>query len=153
VACTRQVRIEKVSRRPLQVVIERDRTIHLGAEQVGLSWRSTLERALFECALRLDLASGPEQLAEALANAVEDVNPTRINRFATAFGARGRAAERRLASLSHALELPLDLDPKLEPRRPIIQLDPSDDRREWVDERYRVAWNLDVDELRSVVGA
>jgi len=153
VACTRQVRIEKVSRRPLQVVIERAKTIHLGAEQVGLSWRSTVERALFECALRMGLVGGPEELAEALANGAEDLNPTRIHRFATAFGARGRAAERRLASLSHALELPLDLDPKLEPRRPIIQLDPSDDRRKWVDERYRVAWNLDVEELRSVVAA
>jgi predicted transcriptional regulator of viral defense system len=153
VACTRQVRIEKVSRRPLRVVIEREKTIHLGAEQVGLSWRSTVERALFESALRLDLVGGPEQLAEALANAAEDINPTRIHRLATNFGARGRAAERRLASLSHALELPLDLDPKLESRRPMIQLDPSDDRQEWVDERYRVAWNLDVDELRAVVGA
>ena len=58
-----------------------------------------------------------------------------------------------VASLSHALELPIDLDPKLESRRPMIRLDPSDDRHEWIDERYRVAWNLDVDELRSVVGA
>jgi len=153
VACTRQVRIEKVSRRPLQVVIEREKTIHLGAEQVGLSWRSTVERALFESALRLDLVGGPEPLAEALANAAEDVNPTRIHKLVTAFGARGRAAERRLASLSHALDLPLDLEPKLEPRRPIIQLDPSDDRHKWVDDRFRVGWNLDLDELRSVVGS
>ena len=152
-ACTRQVRIERLSQRPLRVVIEREKTIHLGAEQVGLTWLSTVERALFECALRLDLVDGPERLAEALANAAEEVDPIRIHRLATAFGARGRAAERRLASLSHALDLPLDLEPKLQPGRPVIRLDPSDDRREWVDERYRVAWNLDVDELRSVVGA
>lgn len=152
-ACTRQVRIEKVSRRPLQVVIERKKTIHLGAEQVGLSWLSSVERALFESALRLDLVGGPEQLAEALASTAEDVDPTRIHRLTAAFGARGRAAERRLASLSYALQLPLDLETKLEPRRPIIKLDPSDDRRKWVDERYRVAWNVDVEELRSVVGA
>lgn len=152
-ACTRQVRIEKVSRRPLQVVIERKKTIHLGAEQVGLSWLSSVERALFESALRLDLVGGPEQLAEALASTAEDVDPIRIHQLTAAFGARGRAAERRLASLSYALQLPLDLNPKLEPRRPIIKLDPSDDRRKWVDERYRVAWNVDVEELRSVVGA
>ncbi len=152
VACTRQVRIEKLSRRPLQVVIELDKTIHLGAEQVGPSWRSSVERALFESALRLDLVGGVERLAEALASAAEDVNASGIHRLARAFGARGRAAERRLASLSDALELPFDLDPQLAPRRPIIPLDPADHRHEWVDERYRVAWNVGVDELRSVVG-
>ncbi len=152
VACTRQVRIEKLSRRPLQVVIEREETIHLGAEQVGLSWRSSVERALFESALRLDLVGGVERLAEALAIAAQDVKASGIHRLATGFGARGRAAERRLASLSQVLELPLDLDPQLAPRRPIIQLDPADHRQEWVDERYRVAWNVGVDELRSAVG-
>ena len=153
VACTRQVRIAKVSHRPLHVVIEKPSTIHLGAERVGLSWRSNMERALFECALRLDLVGGVERLAEALGQAADDVSPSRIHRLATAFGHKGRAAERRLASLSHALELPLELDPPLPPRRPFIQLDPSDNRQEWLDERYRVAWNVDVDELRSVVSS
>lgn len=152
VACTRQVRTETLSRRPLRVVIERDKTIHLGAEQVGLSWRSTVERALFESALRLDLVGGIERLAEALARGAEEADPARIHRLARSFGARGRAAERRLASMSHALELPLGLDPQLASRRPIIQLDPRDERVEWLDERYRVAWNVDVDELRSIVG-
>jgi predicted transcriptional regulator of viral defense system len=73
--------------------------------------------------------------------------------LANAFGPKGRAAERRLASLSEALELPLDLDPRLPARRPVIRLDPSDSRVEWLDERYRVAWNVDADELRSVVGS
>lgn len=153
IACTRQVRIEKVSRRPLQVVIEKPSTIHLSAEKVGLSWRSTVERALLECALRLDLVGSVERLAEALAQAAEDVSTKRIHRLATALGPKGLAAERRLASLSQALELPLDIDPRLTPRRPFIQLDPSDNRQEWLDERYRVAWNVDVDELRSVVSS
>jgi predicted transcriptional regulator of viral defense system len=153
VACTRQVRIEKVSRRPLHVVIEKPTTIHLSAEKIGLSWRSTVERALLECALRLDLVGSVERLAEALTQAADDVSPSRIHRLATAFGPKGRAAERRLASLSQALELPLNLDPRLAPRRPFIQLDPSDNRQEWLDERYRVAGNVDVDELRSVIGS
>jgi predicted transcriptional regulator of viral defense system len=151
VACTRQVRIDTLSRRPLRVVIERDTTIQLGAEQVGLSWRSTMERALFESALRLDLVGGVERLAEALARGAADADPVRIRRLVRPFGARGRAAERRLGSLSRALDLPLDVDPKVAPRRPIIRLDPRDARTTWVDERYRVAWNVDVDELRSVV--
>ncbi len=153
VACTRQVRIEKVSRRPLRVVIETPSTIHLGAEKVGLSWRSTVERALVECALRLDLVGGVERLAEALAQAADGISPSRIHHLATSFGPKGRAAERRLASLIRALELPLDLDPRLPPRRPFIQLDPTDDRQVWRDERYRVVWSVDVDELRSVVGS
>jgi predicted transcriptional regulator of viral defense system len=152
VACTRQVRIEKVSHRPLQVVTEKPSTIHLGAEKVGLSWRSTVERALFECALRLDLVGGVERLAEALAQAAGDVSSSRIHHLGIAFGPKGRAAERRLASLTQALELPLDLDPQLPPRRPFIQLDPSDNGQEWLDDRYRVAWNVDVEQLRSVVG-
>lgn len=153
VASLRQVRIKKLSRRSLRVVIERGNTIHLEAQQVGLSWRSTMERALLESALRLDLIGGPEQLAEALANAAENVDPPRIHRLASTLGARGLAAERRLASLSHALDLPLGLEPRLEPRRPIVRLDPSDERKDWVDERFRVAWSVGVDELRSVVGA
>jgi hypothetical protein len=48
VACTSQVRSAKVSRRRLRTVIERAGTIHLGAEQTGTSWRSGLERAVFE---------------------------------------------------------------------------------------------------------
>lgn len=152
VACTRQVRIERLSRRQLRVVIERDMTIHLGAEQVGSSCRSTVERALFECAIRLDLAGGVDRLAEALARGAQDADPARIRRLVGAFGARGRAAERRLASLTHALELPLDLDPHLTARQPVVQLDPRDKRTKWLDERYRVAWNVDVAELRAVVG-
>ncbi len=62
VACTAQVHFSTVSRRPLRVVLERPDTIHLEAEAVGRSWRSTLERALFESALRVDLV-GVERLA------------------------------------------------------------------------------------------
>jgi len=151
VACTRNVRVPRIGRRPLQVVIERPKTIHREAEELGLSWRSTLERALFESALRMDLTRGVEQLGEALALGAGDANPARIHRLARAFGARGLAAERRLASLAEALELTLHLEPRLASKRPVIQMDPGDDRVEWVDERYRVAWNVSVDELHAVV--
>lgn len=152
VACVEQVRVRTLSRRPLRVVIERPQTIHLEAEQVGRSWRSSLDRGLFECALRVDLAGGVDRLAEALVSGVSDAKPTRIRALARAFGARGAAAERRLASLAQALGLDLGLDPKVGPRRPIIRLDPRDDHVEWTDDRYRVAWNTQADELRAVVG-
>jgi predicted transcriptional regulator of viral defense system len=152
VACTQQVRLRTVSHRRLRVVVERTETIHLEAEPVGRSWRSSLERALFECALRVDLTGDVERLAEAIANGASEVDPARVVRLAEAFGARGLAAERRLASLAKALALPLRLEPEVDSRQPVIRLNPSDDHVEWVDGTFRVAWNSTVDELRAVVG-
>jgi predicted transcriptional regulator of viral defense system len=150
VACTRQVRIQAVSGRRLRTIVERAETIHLGAEQAGRSWRSGIERALFECALRIDLAGGSERLAEAVANGGNDADPAQLIRLSGAFGSRGQAAVRRLASLARVLELPLPLEPRVGPRRPVIRLDPGDDHVEWTDPRFRVAWNITADELRAV---
>ncbi len=151
VACTHQVRFTTVSRRPLRSIVERPETIHLEAEAIGHSWRSNLERALFESALRVDLTGGVERLAEALAAGADDADPTRIMRLATAFGARGRAAERRLASLAYALELPLSLEPTVTSPQPVIRLDPRDEQVAWTDARFRVAWNVTVNELQTIV--
>jgi hypothetical protein len=140
-----------VSRRPLHVVVEREHTIHLEAEPVGRSWRSTVERALFESALRVDLVGSVEQLAVAVASGAREVHPDRLSRLARAFGARGFAAERRLESLARALELPLRLNTRVDPRQPVIRLDPREDGVEWIDETLRVAWNRTVGEVRAVV--
>lgn len=152
VACTSQVRIGQVSRRRLRVVIERADTIHLGAERAGPSWRSGVERALFDCALRVDLAGGSERLAEAVASGGTDADPARIVQIADAFGGRGLAALRRIASLAHGLELPLPLAPAVGLRQPVIRLDPGDEHREWTDPKFRVAWNVSVAELHAVIG-
>jgi predicted transcriptional regulator of viral defense system len=151
VACTQQVRIRTISRRPLRVVVERPETIHLEAEPIGRSWRSTLERALFECALRVDLTGNIERLAEALTSGASEVDSARIVRLAGAFGSRGLAAERRLGSLALALGLPLGVQPEITPTQPVIQLDPRDDHVEWIDPPFRVAWNTTADELRAAV--
>jgi len=151
VACTGQVRRAYLSTRPLRVVIERPSTIRLGAEPVGRSSRSSLERAVFECALRVDLAGGPETLASALARAAPMLRPRQLAPLVSAFGARGAAAKRRLASLAHALELPIELESEVSSARPVIRLDPKDDRVEWVDEAMRVAWSTSVEELRAVI--
>jgi predicted transcriptional regulator of viral defense system len=150
VACTKQVRFTTVSRRPLRVVIEQPKTIHLEAEKLGKTWRSSLERALFESAMRVDLLGSVERLVEALAAGASQAKPTHIKRLSKAFGARGLAAERRLASLADALDLSLAFEPKVGKRQPIIRLDPRDDEVVWTDARYRVAWNRSVDELRSI---
>lgn len=152
VACTQQVRFKTLSKRPLRSIVEKPETIHLEADAIGRSWRSTLERALFESALRVDLTGGVERLAEALAAGSHDADPKRIKQLVKAFGARGSAAERRIASLAHALDLPLSLDPEVGKRQPVIRLDQRDDRVEWTDSRYRVAWNTTIDELQAVVG-
>ena len=151
VACVRQVRRPSLGSRPLHVVIERETTIHLGAEAVGRSWRSGIERAIFDCALRVDLAGGPYFLAEGLVRAAPTVQARHLAPLVAAFGPRGRAAERRVASLARALDLPLALDPRVGADRPVIRLDPDDDHIEWVDARYRVAWSVTIDELRNVV--
>ncbi len=152
VACTSQVRIKTIGRRKLHAVIERSETIHLGAERAGPSWHSGLERALFDCALRVDLAGGTERLGEAIATGGADADPAVVLQVAAAFGPRGLAALRRLASLAHVLELPLPLKPRLDPHQPVIRLDPGDDQVEWTDQVFRVAWNVTADELRAVVG-
>ncbi|HZT66514.1 MAG TPA: hypothetical protein VFA11_12060 [Acidimicrobiales bacterium] len=152
VASVRQVRFTKISRHPLRVIIEKADTIHLHAEPVGRSWRSTLDRAIFEAALRLDLVGGIERLVEAVARSAADTNPTNIAELAKAFGPRGLAAQRRIATLARTLDLPLAVDPAVTVERPVIRLDPRDDHVEWTDARYRVAWNRTVDELREVIG-
>ncbi len=150
IACTAQVRASTISRRPLRVVMEQVETIHLEAESIGRSWRSKLERALFECALRVDLTGGVERLAEALTDGASGADPDRISLLAKVFGPRGLAAERRLASLAQVLDLPVRLDPTVKPRQPIVRLDPRDQRVVWVDGTFRVAWNINADELRAV---
>jgi predicted transcriptional regulator of viral defense system len=152
VACEQQIKFSKVSGRPLRVVIERPQTIHLGAEVVERSWRSTVDRALFECAMRVDLAGGVEHLTEALANGARNADEKRIATLAKSFGGRGSAAVRRLASLTHALDLPLALNPEVSKSQPMIRLDPRDPRDVWIDSVLKVAWSVSVEELRAVIG-
>jgi predicted transcriptional regulator of viral defense system len=116
-----------------------------------LPWQSNAERALFDCALRVDLAGSVERLAEALAAGSREVDPKRIKRLAKAFGARGRAAERRLASLAKALDLPFPVNPVVGNRQPMIRLNPRDERVHWTDDGYRVVWPTPISELRAIV--
>ena len=151
VACTKQVGFSTVGVRPLRSVVESPNTIHLETEAVEESWRSTLERALLESAMRVDLAGGAERLAEALAMGARDADPKRINRLAKKFGPRGLTAERRLVSLASVLSLPLTLHPLVSKKQSIIRLDPRTSRAEWVDRTFGVAWTISPDELRAVV--
>jgi predicted transcriptional regulator of viral defense system len=153
VACTQQVHWDTIGGRPLRLIVERPATIHLEAEQVRHSWRSTLHRALFECAMRVDLTGSVERLAEVLAVSAGHIDKSGLTRLVRAFGPRGQAATRRLASLADALAVPFPLPLEVDKRRPVIHLDPRDDRVEWIDGRYRVAWNTTINELRAVIGS
>ena len=149
VACTSQVRFDSVSRRPLHSVIERPETIHLETWDHGSTKCSTLERALLESALRIDLVGSVERFAEALQGGLEQADAARIAALAVRLGPRGLAAERRLASVAHAVGMTY---PVAEPHAgSMIRLDPRENEVTWIDDRFRVSWHLDVDELRASV--
>jgi predicted transcriptional regulator of viral defense system len=101
--------------------------------------------------MRVDLAGGVERLAEALSNGARDARANRITKLTRCFGARGSAAERRLASLARALDLPFALNPQLTQHQPLIRLDPRDGRDVWIDKTFNVAWNVSVEEVRAVI--
>jgi predicted transcriptional regulator of viral defense system len=150
IASDRQVRQRLIDGRPLRVVIERPELITLESEPVGRSLLSNVNRALLECAMRIDLAGGATTLAEALTSAARNVDPKVIADLADGFGARGLAAERRLASLATALHLPVAIR-TASTDRPVIRLDPRDEHQEWVDRTVNVGWNISIDELLAVV--
>ena len=101
-------------------------------------------------AMRLDLTGGVNRLAEAVAAGAREADPHRIAALADAFGPKGAAAQRRLASLTRTLELPLDLSATVNKRQPMIRMDPRDEHVAWFDPELRVAWNETPDELRAV---
>jgi hypothetical protein len=49
-------------------------------------------------------------------------------------------------------DLPLGLHPMVEERQSRIRLDPRESEVVWTDDRFKVAWNTTVDELRAVIG-
>jgi predicted transcriptional regulator of viral defense system len=151
VACTQQVRFNMVGSRPVRVVLEQPRTIHIGAEPAGRSWRSTAERALLECAMRIDLAGGVERLSEALFLASREIDVDQITRMAGQFGVRGRAGLRRIASISHTLDLNLDFEGQAVRGTSLIPIDPRDHHTEWIDDIFGVTWSITPSELISVV--
>ena len=150
VASDGQARFQEIDGRPLRVVIERPKLIEFETETVGRSRRSSANRALFECAMRVDLAGGVTRLAEALVSAASDLDPAVIESLGATFGARGSAAIRRLSSLALALGLDLRF-PSATNGRSTIRLDPRDPETLWLDDTVKVIWGTTADELRASV--
>lgn len=143
VASSARIRQVEISDRPLQVILESERTVEVGAVPLKPdSYVSGLERALLDAASRPNLVGGIETVVEALSLA-PTIKPARIRAQANELNAQ--RGLRRLGSLLDQLgqhELarslyqsgfrhPIELEPK------------SESEVQFVDDKWRVLWNVD----------
>ncbi|RLB53383.1 MAG: hypothetical protein DRI90_21240 [Deltaproteobacteria bacterium] len=153
VAAVSRTRATSLSRRPLRVVIEPEKTIAIGARASGASRISDLERALLDAAARPALVGGAAVLAEAVAAAGSRADPARLMRYAQQLS--WTAALRRIGSLVDALEvsgLKSQLEPILPPQGD-IELEPAvTEQTAWRDPLWRVRWAQTREELANVAG-
>jgi predicted transcriptional regulator of viral defense system len=149
VAVSRRLFVDQIGGRPLESIIERAATIHVGSQSHGGANISTIERALLESAQAPRRVGGISVVAEALAAAAP--MPLTVGELSNALGLD--AGLRRLVSLDRKLELG-KLNGIVLPARPLrpLRLDPSDDRGEGpVDLESGVRWPGPVQELIEVV--
>lgn len=150
VACPNHIKISTVSGRPLRVILEKNETVRVGADQVGEAWVSDVERSLIDAASRPQLVGGISVLAQALLMAPLDVD--RLLAYGRRLGAN--VAIRRIGSLADHLHVK-GLAGKLRPLSPpkgYIDLDPNSGQRQsslWRDARWFVRWPMAVEELAS----
>ncbi len=151
VASPQRVRIETLSDRPFQGVLEPPETVGIGAQREGAAWVSDVERALLDAAARPQLVGGVSALAEALTSGGADA--ARIMEYAQRLGAG--AALRRLGSLADSLHVqglagrlrPLDTpkaDLDLEPGA--VAFDAG-----WRDRIWRVRWSVPREEVLDAI--
>jgi predicted transcriptional regulator of viral defense system len=149
VAVTRRLFVTAVGGRPLESIIEKSATIHVGAQQHDRAMISTIERALLESAQTPRRVGGISVVAEALASA--EPNPSAVVELSVAL--RLDTALRRLVSLDRQLGLGKLTGIELPERhlRP-LRLDPTDDCADGpVDTDAGVRWPGAVEELAQVV--
>jgi predicted transcriptional regulator of viral defense system len=152
VASSRPVSLRMISGRPLRVVLEPKHAIGIGAVPRGPSSMSNLERALLDAAARPELVGGAPALVEALFAGGPNVDPERLMGYAARLN--WGAALRRIGSLCDRLVVP-GLAQRLEPlKQPTADLDLDPSRKAaaaWRDRTWWVRWNIEPNELRSVV--
>lgn len=158
VACSLRVGHKSLSGRPLRIVHESPGTLSVGA--VSLQHRARIsdaERALLDCAARLDLAGGIETVAEALMSG-ESFDVGRLAAHAKELGAG--PAIRRIGSLAENMgleEIAFGLEGILPGTISDIELDPSVNRRRFDpkqgfrDGKWRVRWRMTREDLANAV--
>ncbi len=152
VASPHRVRIETLSGRPFQGVIEPTETVGIGAVREGVAWVSDAERALLDAAARPELVGGVSTLTEAMTSGSADAE--RIMEYARRLGAA--PALRRLGSLADSLHLP-GLAGRLQPLempKSDLDLDPGAAGLEdggWRDRTWRVRWPASREEIVAAV--
>jgi predicted transcriptional regulator of viral defense system len=155
VASPVRVAHRSLSGRPLKVVHESPDTVAIDAVPLSNgAFISSRERALLECAERLDLAGGIETVVEALTSG-ESFDIGRLKALARELGAG--PAIRRIGSLAEALKLE-DLATGLEPMKPdpttYVELEPtlshlSTANEEARDREWGVKWRTSPEELAN----
>lgn len=150
VASAVRIRQKSLSNRPLQVLLESDKTVHVGAVSIRHgAYVSNVERALLDAGSRPDLVGGVDTLVEALALAPETIRPSRLRAYAAQLNAQ--RGLRRLGSLLDQLGRRKLADALFRPGfRHLIDLDPkAESEVEFVDDRWRVRWNVNREALLS----
>jgi predicted transcriptional regulator of viral defense system len=145
-----------LSDRPLRVVHESRDTVAIDAVPLSNgAFISSPERALLECAERLDLAGGIEAVVEALTSG-ESFDIRRLKSLAKELDAG--PAIRRIGSLAEALNLE-ELATALESMKPstttYVDLEPTRGRssishEKALDREWRVRWQTPPEELANV---
>lgn len=154
VAAAASIRAKSLWVQPLHVVLEPEHIIGIGAEKLGESWVSDLERTLLDCAHRPNLIGGARMLLEAVATAalMRQVDADKLMRYAHELN--WASAIRRIGSLADTLELDA-LSNALKPIRPIrgdLELEPGcEDPIELRDPRWHVRWRCSIDEFVGII--
>lgn len=154
VASPVRIKVSTVSGRPFRVIVEPKNTIQVGADRVGDSWVSDVERALIDAASRPEMIGGISVLAQALSMAGPD--PKKLLFYGERLAAN--AAIRRIGSLADQLGiegLSYSLQP-LAPPKSDVDLDTSrravgNESPSWRDRHWFVRWHVPLDELTNSI--
>jgi predicted transcriptional regulator of viral defense system len=143
VASTARIRQATISDRPLQVVLESEKTVLIGAVPLNHgSHVSGIERALLDGASRPKLVGGVDGLVEAIVLA-PTIKPNRLLALSRQLGAH--ASLRRLGSVLDQMGRTQLAAALYRPgTRRTIRLQPEGGTEaQFLDDKWRVVWNVD----------
>jgi predicted transcriptional regulator of viral defense system len=145
------VRYQLVAAHPLRLIRERPETIQIGSLRIGGTFVSCPERAILECAIRLDLVGSVERVGHALLVGRRDMDAQTLFEIAELLGVRGVAALRRVLSIADALDVPFQGCGVPATSDRLLNLDPREREVIWTDLNFGIHWNLSREELLASV--